>query len=653
MPSQKQKHTLASKIAAAIVMTTILLVPNSAVASSWSPTLLVNTEAFQTIDDGDGSTDIELRFGTSGNEIKYNVTSGLFEFDTGIEVVGTASGRIIHAQDSITTSGSLMVQGATTLSGAVTMNDEVTFGSGLIINGVTYRFPSSDGSVGQVLHTDGNGNLTWDTDDSGASSTYAGQGLTLANSFFSLNAAHSGTTITATDTLASSGTLVWEGVASGASLTVSNGFFGSGLEDCDTAGTSKLLWDATTGRFSCGTDTDTNTNQLTTFTLSGDGGSDQTISHGNTVEIAGGDSITTTASATDTLTIDITDDTVNFAELADALSVDANTTITLGSNNFDIDATSTGEFRIFGTASGSRINADTALTSSGTLSVESTVTFRGLTSCTNLTTDSNGVLSCNNTDYLEETELDTEAELEAQLTDVTNVFTNNDGSLADDDLSDNDTDDLSEGSGNLYFTNERVDDRVNSLLQAGTGITLTYDDGGDTLTIHTSFSSSGSNIGLSPEYDGATYYGDGANNVGQLVLEYDSTNKENYYKWTSTQSSLQDYNIAIRVKLPDNFQKWDESAPIEFRYRTNAASSDDNQIDVTMLDTAGSSVALTGGSNLANTSWTTATITGPEGTGTYTQGDYITLILAVQARTTNSGEAHAGYINLNFDTANP
>jgi len=46
-----------------------------------------------------------------------------------------------------------------------------------------------------------------------------------------------------------------------------------------------------------------------------------------------------------------------------------------------------------------------------------------------------------------------------------------------------DTDTISEGSTNLYFTNERVDDRVNALLTAGTGITLTYDDGANTLTI--------------------------------------------------------------------------------------------------------------------------------------------------------------------------
>ena len=53
------------------------------------------------------------------------------------------------------------------------------------------------------------------------------------------------------------------------------------------------------------------------------------------------------------------------------------------------------------------------------------------------------------------------------------------------DLSSKDSDDLSEGSSNLYFTNERVDDRVNALITEGTGITSTYDDANGTLTIAT------------------------------------------------------------------------------------------------------------------------------------------------------------------------
>ncbi len=49
------------------------------------------------------------------------------------------------------------------------------------------------------------------------------------------------------------------------------------------------------------------------------------------------------------------------------------------------------------------------------------------------------------------------------------------------DLGDFDTGDLPEGV-NLYFTDERVDDRVALLIQDGTGLNWTYDDGANTLT---------------------------------------------------------------------------------------------------------------------------------------------------------------------------
>ena len=48
------------------------------------------------------------------------------------------------------------------------------------------------------------------------------------------------------------------------------------------------------------------------------------------------------------------------------------------------------------------------------------------------------------------------------------------------------TDNITEGSTNLFHTNERVDDRVNALLQAGTNMSLSYDDAANTLTISSS-----------------------------------------------------------------------------------------------------------------------------------------------------------------------
>lgn len=53
----------------------------------------------------------------------------------------------------------------------------------------------------------------------------------------------------------------------------------------------------------------------------------------------------------------------------------------------------------------------------------------------------------------------------------------------DSDLGDATTDGLPEGSTNLYFTNERVDDRISGLFSEGEGIDLTYNDVSNTFTV--------------------------------------------------------------------------------------------------------------------------------------------------------------------------
>lgn len=632
-------RTKLSSLVSTLVIASMVIAPGTAIAaSSWNPTLLVNTEAFQTIDDGDGSTNIELRFGDTGSGLILNVTENQFEFDTDLEVQGTASGRVIHAQDKLTTSGSLVIDEGQTIS----------------INGVEYLFPASDGTNGFVLTTDSSGNLSWTNKTAGSLTESSGddryinqsgdtmtgaliidvEGGDLNTSALQVSGTLSGQNVHATSALTSSGQLTIEGEAT----FNDEATFGSGLiingvtyrfPFGDGSASGKVLKTDGNGNLSWSDDTDTS--QQTTFTLTADGGSDQTIAQGNSLDIAGGDEITTAVGDTDTVTINITDNTIDFTEIESALELDTDTTLTFGTSDFVFNLDNSGDFEIqdggstvffvdgengrvgintstadtdlevVGTASGTIFRALDELSSSGTLAVEGNAFFGGnittsITSCTLLTTNSDGQLVCD-----------------------------------------------SEG------LDESVDDQVASLLQAGTGVTIEYDDTGGTLTISQGFSS-GAQVSLSPEYAGAVYYGDGSNNVGQLQLAYDSSNAENYYQWTSTQSALNDYNISVRVKVPEDFDHWDGTAPIQFRYRTNAASSDDNQIDITMLDTAGASVALTGAADLANTSWTTATITGPEGTGTYTPGSYITLIIAMQARTTNSGEAHAGFLNINWHT---
>lgn len=66
------------------------------------------------------------------------------------------------------------------------------------------------------------------------------------------------------------------------------------------------------------------------------------------------------------------------------------------------------------------------------------------------------------------------------------------------DFSGKTSDDMTEGTTNTYYTDEKVDDRVAALLQPGTGITLSYDDDAGTFTINSTVSSGAADfLGLS------------------------------------------------------------------------------------------------------------------------------------------------------------
>jgi hypothetical protein len=74
-----------------------------------------------------------------------------------------------------------------------------------------------------------------------------------------------------------------------------------------------------------------------------------------------------------------------------------------------------------------------------------------------------------------------------------------------------DSDDVEEGTTNLYFTNERVDDRVKDLLVAGSGVSLTYDDIANTLTVVATSTAGGGGV---PLWEALTNY-----TVNEVIVE--------------------------------------------------------------------------------------------------------------------------------------
>lgn len=81
------------------------------------PNLIVNTEAFQLIDTGNGSDPIALRFGAVGNFIQFD--GSVFRFSAGINVPGTISGSRLGLYNSmVTNTGALYVAQYAAATGA-------------------------------------------------------------------------------------------------------------------------------------------------------------------------------------------------------------------------------------------------------------------------------------------------------------------------------------------------------------------------------------------------------------------------------------------------------------------------------------------------------------------------------------------------------
>ncbi|MDD5739450.1 MAG: hypothetical protein PHO20_01645, partial [Candidatus Peribacteraceae bacterium] len=137
----------------------LLVLPVSAGAtgsSSWNPGLLVNTEAFQVIDDADTAANVQLKFGETLQEsLTYNRTASRFEFTRSLQVGG-----------DLTATGALNITGTIAGSGTLAIEGNSAFGGTIKLNGVTYTFPAGDGTAsGKVLKTDSAGNLSWSTDN--------------------------------------------------------------------------------------------------------------------------------------------------------------------------------------------------------------------------------------------------------------------------------------------------------------------------------------------------------------------------------------------------------------------------------------------------------------------------------------------------------
>ena len=138
-----------------------------------------------------------------------------------------------------------------------------------------------------------------------------------------------------------------------------------------------------------------------------------------------------------------------------------------------------------------------------------------------------------------------------------------------------------------------------------------------------------------PSFDGASYQGDGSDNTGRLYVADQDDIASNYYVWTSTRTSLQDYDITLRATVPPAFLRWKDPA-LEVSYKSDTADTADNQLDLSVYDTAGNLVTLSGSAlDLAGTNWTTSNLECVAG-ATWTEGEDFRVVFHLSAKDNHS-----------------
>lgn len=142
-------------------------------------------------------------------------------------------------------------------------------------------------------------------------------------------------------------------------------------------------------------------------------------------------------------------------------------------------------------------------------------------------------------------------------------------------------------------------------------------------------------VAFHPAFDGASYLGDGSDNIGRLYVTDATGVATNFYVWTSTRDTLQDYDVTLRATVPSSFLQWKDPA-LQVSYTSNTADSAENQLDISVYDTAGNLVTLSGSSlNLAATDWTTTTIEFNAG-ATWTEEQDFRIVFHMSSKNDNS-----------------
>ena len=158
-------------------------------------------------------------------------------------------------------------------------------------------------------------------------------------------------------------------------------------------------------------------------------------------------------------------------------------------------------------------------------------------------------------------------------------------------------------------------------------------------------------ITLAAEYPGATFTGDSTSNVGTLSSDFCSgssrlninpmasgtpstnpcaaTNTYNYYQWTTSQATAQDYDIYARYQIPSDYDTGSMANLSITGWGTTTASE---QVTVALYSDASGTACSTSANAVSSAGvWAQTSVASPLGACTIAAGDTVTFKVHLQA----------------------
>lgn len=159
-----------------------------------------------------------------------------------------------------------------------------------------------------------------------------------------------------------------------------------------------------------------------------------------------------------------------------------------------------------------------------------------------------------------------------------------------------------------------------------------------------------------PTYPDAVVFRDGSTNAGTLVADYDDTNDEHYYQWTSNNGTTQDIDVRFRFTLPADFADVND---FTFRFNTGTVTEADNDVEVSVYnatdETAGNPTLCGADTSNVSVAWATGTITeatletGCTAGTVLSAGDVVEVAVKLMDNSGAADFARAGRLVLGYD----